>query len=106
ASSKEAIEEVHVLGSPVASFLKERCVLDPNASTPKDDVWRAWRTWCQGMGMYAGDKRHFGSSLLTAAHGRVSSAKPRTVEGRVPSYVGLRLLDQQAQEVEEEQIPF
>lgn len=91
-SSEEAIDEVHRLGSPVASFMAERLVLDPQASTPQDEVWAAWRTYCEQHGLQAGVANQFASKILAAGHGRVATTRPRSGDGRRPRhFAGLRI---------------
>ncbi len=99
-SSKDAIDDVHTMGSPVAAFLRDACVLDPSASTPTDDVWRAWKHWCEERQMLSGDIRHFGARLSAAGNGRVRKSRRQINGERMNTYVGLALRGHQ------DEIPF
>lgn len=92
-ASKRVLGEVHTMGSPVAAFLQDCCILTPEGVEPKGGVMAAWRDWCGRRGMYVGDHRQFSIKLLTAGQGRVTVRKMGSTGARVPSYCGLKLRD-------------
>ena len=85
---------MHTLGAPVAAFLAELCDLDPNAVTSKDDLFAAWQPWCDKHGLKRMDARLFGRRLIAAGNGKIIHTKPGSGKNRVPSYAGLRLLNE------------
>ena len=104
-ASRDLADRIHTSGSPITAFLKECCTLDAEASTPKDDLWKAWGRWCQSHGAFAGNTSQFGSGLIEATQGRVSTWKPRVKGcGQVPSYKGLTLVADEPPA--QEDIPF
>lgn len=109
-SSREAVRDLAELASPAASFIRDRCELDPEASTPKDEMFAAWKVWCEFNNTYPGNKEHFSSNLLAAGGGQITATKPRADGRRIPSYRGVRLLkeNQEAPAGEErgQRLPF
>ncbi len=97
ASSMEAVDDVHTLGSPVASFLGERCVFDTEATVPKDVFWLAWRRWCEEQGTPPGNTRTLGKQIIAAGHGRIRPSRPHIGPSKVPCYAGIRLVGREAQ---------
>ena len=59
------IEEIENLGSPVGAFDKELCTLDPASEVPCDDLFEAWKNWCDQQGRRTGAKATFGRDLRT-----------------------------------------
>jgi putative DNA primase/helicase len=79
------------LGSPISAFLRDRCVLEAQASVAVAVIYEAWRYWCQEHGRDAvGDEPSLGGDLHAAIPGL---AKSRFREGgtRVAHYRGIRL---------------
>ncbi len=79
------------LASPIAAFLRDRCIADPEATCPVPAIYDAWRSWCQEHGRDAvGDEHSFGRDLH-AAIPALATIRPRTTQGRIRHYRGLRL---------------
>ncbi len=90
-SARELVATMDELASPIAAFLRERCVQEPDASCAVASLYEAWRSWCHEHGRDAvGDEHSFGRDLHAAIPGLVTT-RPRTPEGRVRLYQGLRL---------------
>lgn len=91
ASAKEAVEELEALGSPIAAFVKERCSIGPGLRCAAEDVFDAWRSWCEANGRRdAGTVQSFGRDLRAAVTGlRVS--QPRLGGIQVRHYEGMAL---------------
>jgi putative DNA primase/helicase len=91
-AGREAIEQLEDLVSPVGAFLKETCEIDPVAEVTREDLFSAWKTWCQGRGRdHHGDEGRFGRDLR-AAFPKLGVAQHRTTEGIKRFHRGLRLL--------------
>lgn len=92
-SSREAVEDLEALTSPIGAFIKECCELDPAAETDTDGMFNAWRQWCGEQGRdRPGSKASFGRDLL-AALPALKKAQPRRGDGsRHRVYVGIKLL--------------
>lgn len=104
-ASREAIADIHDLGSPPAAFLRECCELAGDAQTPKEEIWRAWKAWCEERDQRPGDPRHFGAQLIAAGGGRIAATKPSINGRRTPAYGGL-MLRPEARVVSADEIPF
>ena len=67
ASSTGALQQLEDLGSPVAAFLREHCVLEADDSVPVDDLWKSWKMWCDDSNRPPGTKAVLGRNLRAAA---------------------------------------
>lgn len=90
-SARELVATMDELASPISAFLVERCIQEHDASCSIASLYDAWRSWCQEHGRDAvGDEHSFGRDLHAAIPGLVTT-RPRTPEGRVRLYQGVRL---------------
>jgi putative DNA primase/helicase len=96
-SGAGSVEQMAELSSAVAKFVRECCAVGPAFSVPKDDLYRAWRTWCATNGERASDSGLFGRDLI-AACSTVQVSRPRdpTTGKQVPTYAGVGLAESQA----------
>ena len=63
-SSKEAMEELKKLSSPVYAFFSECCVQNLKQECTADAVFRAWKDWCAAQGtVHPGTVRSFSRKL-------------------------------------------
>jgi putative DNA primase/helicase len=93
-SAKEAIIAMRDLASPVAAFVRERCKLDPQASTAVDELYAVYKTWCEDTEYPRASKHVFGRDLRAACPS-VRKERPRRRPGetrREQMYVGIRWL--------------
>lgn len=64
ASSEEAIRDLEDLASPVSAFVRERCVVGPGHRAWLDDLYAAWKGWCERDGRtIVTHKQTFGRDL-------------------------------------------
>ena len=91
-SAMELVATMDDLASPIAAFLRDRCVLEPSGTVPVSDLYRAWREWCGHHGReITGDEHSFGRDLH-AAIPSLTKTRPRTESGgRIFLYKGVRL---------------
>jgi putative DNA primase/helicase len=68
-STDEAIIALQDLASPVAAFVRDRCVRDPAAEVPCDDLYRAWKGWADDNGHKATTKQTLGRDLRAVIPG-------------------------------------
>jgi len=92
AVSVEVEEEFHRLVSPLKSFLNDRCTVSPDVECTRDELWEAWRSWCESTGHRPGSRDTLGTRLrpaiphLQSGQRRLEDgSRPRTYKG-----VGLR----------------
>jgi putative DNA primase/helicase len=91
-SSSSAIEEIEMLAAPVKAFIRDLCETGPDCSVNSDDLWGAYKQWCQWEGRRdAGTKAWFGRNLRSALPG-LTVTNPRNERGRqVTTYNGVTL---------------
>jgi putative DNA primase/helicase len=90
-SSQDAIEEIEMLAAPVKAFIRDLCNVGLNKTVKVDELWGAWKNWCQWEGRRdAGTKAWFGRNLRSALPG-LTVTTPGTRDNRVPTYVGIEL---------------
>jgi len=70
ASSEEAIRDLEDLASPVSAFVRERCVVGPGHRAWIDELYDAWKGWCEEDGRtVVTRKQMFGRDLAAAVPG-------------------------------------
>jgi putative DNA primase/helicase len=90
-SSAAAAQDLADLGSPVATFVREVCIVGAGAEVDSDQLFAAWRTWCTQEGIErAGTKSSFGRDLNSAVQG-IRVSQPRDEGARLRVYVGIGL---------------
>jgi putative DNA primase/helicase len=107
-AAEEAITIMRDLASPVGAFVREKCVLDPEAEIEVDVLYTAYKNWCQVYEYPKSDKARFGRDLR-AASPSVKRARPRDGTSRHYVYAGIRQRmaeDETEQEEAEEELPL
>src|SRR5262249_3470525 len=99
AAAEEAITIMRDLASPVGAFVREKCVLHPNAESPVDDLYAEYKAWCQLCEYPKSDKARFGRDLRAACPS-VKKARPRSGIGRHHVYAGIRLRTEEDDEAD------
>src|SRR5262249_49595287 len=95
-SAEEAIMLMRDLASPVAAFVRERCVIDANKSISPDLLYSAYRKWCDDNGHVKSAKATFGRDLR-AAHPSIKRTRPRgDTEERIYMYEGINLIPEES----------
>jgi putative DNA primase/helicase len=89
-SSRESVVEMMDLASPVSAFVREMCVLDANATVTRDDLYAAWRQWCEENGHRVTAKATFGRDLRAVVPG-LKQTHPRVKGVQVWGYAGIGL---------------
>jgi putative DNA primase/helicase len=88
--SEAAIIQLQDLASPIRAFLRDCAELRADGETKVDDLWVAWRTWCDDNGHAKGNKQLLGRNLKSAApQVRVHRVGP--TGGQQRSYSGIAL---------------
>ncbi len=91
ASAREAIRDLEDLASPMAAFLRDRCIVGPDQQVTVDELWATWKAWCEDQSQYNGTKQTFGRDLRAAIPG-LRMGRPRDDdEQRHRAYVGVGL---------------
>jgi putative DNA primase/helicase len=89
----EAMVALQDLASPVAAFVRDRCVRGSEHEVAVDAVYAAWREWADDNGHVKASKQVFGRDLRAAIPGlRVTQHGPQGARVRI--YAGVALRDQ------------
>jgi putative DNA primase/helicase len=93
ASSTDAVIALQDLASPVSAFVRDRCTVGTAHEVLVDELYAAWKSWCEEHGRSRpGSAQMFGRDLRAALPG-VRMVRPRVEEGRERRYVGVRLAE-------------
>lgn len=76
ASTDEAIIALQDLASPVAAFIRDRCITDATDEVAVDDLYAAWKSWAEENGQRQTTKQTFGRDLRAVVP-RVRVVRPR-----------------------------
>ena len=88
----EAIIALQDLASPVAAFVRDRCVRGPQHEVTVDNLYSAWRLWADDNGHAKSTKQVFGRDLRAAvAAVRVKRAGGHETADRSRFYTGIGL---------------
>jgi hypothetical protein len=92
ASAEEAVTLMRDLASPVAAFVRERCVIGTDKQIEVQRLYSAYRAWCDENGHVKATKATFGRDLRAA----IPSVKRRRLreeadDDRVYVYFGIDL---------------
>jgi putative DNA primase/helicase len=88
ATSREAIQEMEDLASPVGAFIRDKCSIAPDATVEPGELYSAYRSWAEEHGWQAVNQQLFGRDLRAASPG---IHRRRMGGDRVPTYVGIGL---------------
>jgi putative DNA primase/helicase len=86
----EAMIALQDLASPVAAFVRDRCVQGRDREVAVDDLYRKFRTWAEDNGHVKTTKQVFGRDLRAAVPG-VRVVQRGNDESRYRIYVGISL---------------
>ncbi|QJX00253.1 DNA primase family protein [Frigoriglobus tundricola] len=90
-SGAELVADMEDLSSPVGAFVRERCRIEAGSRVEVCELYSAWRAWCDEHGRREpGTEETFGRDLRAAVPS-LDKARPRTRDGRLYVYVGIRL---------------
>jgi putative DNA primase/helicase len=67
ASAQQTMEQLEDLSSPIGAFLRERCEIGATYTVDVEEIFGAWKTWCEAQGRdHPGTKQSFGRDLRSA----------------------------------------
>jgi phage/plasmid-associated DNA primase len=93
-SSTDAIMTLQDLVSPISAFIRDRCDVGAKHEVPVDELYRAWRSWCEDEGRdRPGSAATFGKNLRAKIAG-VKKIRAGGDDAREYRYVGIRLKQQ------------
>ena len=92
-ASQDAIREMEDLSSPMGAFVRDRCVVGPAHEVPCDELYQAWRQWCQDNGRdRPGTTQTFGRDLRAVLPGlKVERPRIDGTDERLRVYVGIAI---------------
>lgn len=90
ASVEDALRDMEDLSSPVGAFVRERCEIWPELRVRVDEIYQAWKQWCEADGrINVTTKQTFGRDLMAAAPGLTTRQGSKST-GRFYQGIGLR----------------
>ena len=67
---EDVVQEIEDLSSPVAAFVRDRCIVGPGYRISTNSLYDAWKQWCDDEGrQLVSTKQTFGRDLAAAAPG-------------------------------------
>jgi putative DNA primase/helicase len=89
-SAEEAIVAMRDLASPVSAFIREQCAVGPNREIERDNLYRAFKEYCEEGEYPKLSKAVFGQHLHAVVPG-IGKGRPGPREKRRLVYVGIAL---------------
>jgi len=87
-SVRDVVQEIEDLSSPVAAFVRAECVVGPGCRVWVDELYQAWKQWCEREGRtLVSTKQAFGRDLAAAVAGITRRRGARDL----PFYAGIEL---------------
>ncbi|HRW54690.1 MAG TPA: phage/plasmid primase, P4 family [Phycisphaerae bacterium] len=90
-SAASLVEQLEEITSPVGAFVADRCELAQDATVSVQEIFDAWRQWCEASGKsWTGDRQTFGRDLRSAVPD-IEDTRPNVNGRRERHYRGIRL---------------
>jgi putative DNA primase/helicase len=85
------MQQLEDQSSPIGAFVRERCEIGPLYLVEVEEIFGAWKTWCEAQGRdHPGTKQSFGRDLSAAVPG-LTVAQLGSRGGRAHFYQGVKL---------------
>ena len=94
-SGEQLREQLDELSSPISAFVKERCLVGPEYTVAVDDLYAAWREWCETVGREPSTIQMLGRDI-SALIPSMQVRNLRMGAHRLRKYDGIGLLDEKA----------
>jgi putative DNA primase/helicase len=94
-STDETLRTLQDLASPVAAFVRDRCVFGPGREVAVDELYADWKDWAEMNGHVRSTKQVFGRDLR-AAMPNIKIVQPGSGDNRPRWYVGISLRRQES----------
>jgi putative DNA primase/helicase len=94
ASSIAVVRDMEDLSSPMGAFVRDLCVVGPDASIPVHELFDRWKVWCEEKGWKSGGREQDFGRDLRAVVPALDTAQPRDPDDksrRIRVYEGVRL---------------
>lgn len=92
ASSRDIFADMDAMSSPVRTFVEDRCVIGASHNVPKEQLYKAWRSYCLKTGNQPGTTETFGRDLKSIVP-ELGQSRPTVNGERVRMYTGIALAD-------------
>jgi putative DNA primase/helicase len=105
-ASKDLVEDMHDIGSPVGEFVKERCLVGDNHIVEIAQIYEDWRKWCEAKGKKEpGTSNQFGRHLRAYVHS-ITRKRPRRDGKQIECYAGITLKPFDFDDRLDDRLPF
>jgi putative DNA primase/helicase len=98
ASGKMLKQRLKNVGSSVACFVEDRCVVDPLQEVDRTKLYNAYKNYCEELQVQPIDKPHFGIQLAEAVPSVEGSRPGGKLEKRPRYYSGIGLLEEHSED--------
>jgi putative DNA primase/helicase len=88
-------DDLERMSSPVGAFVRERCVVSPEANVTTVDIYKDYQQWCLRAGGHVASQPVFARDLRAVVTD-IDTQHPRTSSGRERRYVGIGLIPAEA----------
>lgn len=78
------------LTSKIGAFIRDCCVIAPDARVPTEDLWSAWKAWCSKSEIHPGSKIEF-SRQLSAHQPKCSECRLHIKGKKLRGWAGIGL---------------
>jgi putative DNA primase/helicase len=90
-SCSELIGQFEDLGSPIGTFVRDKCEVGPGYEIKQDSLFEQWKAWCDETGReHPGTVQTFGRNLQSFVPW-LKVLRPRVMGVQVRYYTGIRL---------------
>ena len=89
-AGREAMQQLEDLSSPIAAFIRDKCIVDSTRQVEENSLWEGWKSWCESDNRSLGTKVNFRKNL-GAAVPTTKRIRPRNGEDRPFVYSGIGL---------------
>jgi putative DNA primase/helicase len=81
-SGEIAVDDIETLGAPVRAFVRDCCVVGPDESVKKTDLFKTWKHWCAEENRRDAGTREWFSRNLHSTEPSVRTTRPKTEDGK------------------------
>jgi putative DNA primase/helicase len=90
-SGEDLVAQMTDIASPVGTFVRDRCEIDPTGQIDVSELFAEWCTWCESKRRPSGDESTFGRNLRAVVP-TLETKQRRTRDGaRVRCFAGIGL---------------
>ncbi len=90
-SGQELVDDLEDLSSPVGAFVRQMCRIGTSFRVEVGELYQEWKKWCELHGRRESNTEETFGRDLRAVVPELKRSRPRTNEGRLYMYSGIRV---------------